>query len=1014
MAVPPHIDLPGSLQNFAWSPDGKSLSFTLFHKGYNNDQAKDGEDATADIYTLELASGKLTALVADGAENVSVPGACQHPDGGVLYSGGTGAHDEIFAFRNGAPVQLTSRADAQAWEPAWAPDGQSIVFESHAAKGDPGPGQIITHKIGTDQYPPITDAGRDCRQPNWSWDGRYIVFQEQVAKDDWRIKVYEIAIRKEWELAKGTDATFSPDSAHVLFSNDDDPGRLAIVPVTGGDAVLAGGAPGYQGAPSWSPDSKTIACEASDRDPDGGPGTKLAFIDVSGLSITPQQPPPQNPSLPMSSTALLDAMQTLVGTKWESGAPTGAVRAWLEFIASKYPKMRGYINDLEIGYEAWCAIGIGYCATFCGYEPPFGPADVDKFAYVDAWLKWTLGTLVTHPQRGDIIVVKGGGIHHITLFLEDLGNGYWKCLGANQSHEVKESNYRAIYCTAIRPPGADAQPSPAPVASYPEIEIGATGSAVSELQHILGIGVDADFGPDTDKAVREFQAAHGLDVDGVVGRETWAALLSGKPVPTSSSTSLQPLAQSAIDKIVALARASSLASYRWLHSRGQAPVGYINGMAVAYGTAYLKFKLGDPAAKVAASARGDVNHDALAWYGVNVTAGVSALRAAYVLLTGLGMMESSGEYWQGRDTTSKEAPTADTSEAGIFQQSWNSHVASPELPRLLAAWSADTSAGGYLSIFRERVHAGSSVDIGSGDGARFQRLCKQKPLFAVECAAVGIRTIGGQAPYGHWGPIRRKDAEMRPEADALFRQVEAIVDATPAAGSTPTPTPTPTPVPLPDDEKLRTALAPITAAIEADCARINQVVTDLKVMAADLNTLKGNKMTTDQTQSPTSTAQPSQLDLVELARQFANAAAAMPQMIQTMQQQRQQFDQVIATLKNSGMSLPLPVPPVAGAGGAAEALPSWMSLIGQLYTKLGTGAPLPLIVVLEVVVWILQSAGQMGTISAPTQTAVGMTVAGGLHGITALVGSATFQNLLKAFTGFLSAMPKPQQPAPAQ
>jgi lysozyme len=67
----------------------------------------------------------------------------------------------------------------------------------------------------------------------------------------------------------------------------------------------------------------------------------------------------------------------------------------------------------------------------------------------------------------------------------------------------------------------------------PLLKRGATGKAVERLQRALStaghaVAADGDFGPRTDRAVRAFQGAHGLRVDGVAGPATWLALSGGR------------------------------------------------------------------------------------------------------------------------------------------------------------------------------------------------------------------------------------------------------------------------------------------------------------------------------------------------------------------------------------------------------------------------------------------------------------------------------------------------------
>jgi peptidoglycan hydrolase-like protein with peptidoglycan-binding domain len=54
--------------------------------------------------------------------------------------------------------------------------------------------------------------------------------------------------------------------------------------------------------------------------------------------------------------------------------------------------------------------------------------------------------------------------------------------------------------------------------------MGDSGEEVKKLQTALGIAADGDFGPMTKSAVVAFQKKKNLYPDGVVGKNSWAAL----------------------------------------------------------------------------------------------------------------------------------------------------------------------------------------------------------------------------------------------------------------------------------------------------------------------------------------------------------------------------------------------------------------------------------------------------------------------------------------------------------
>jgi hypothetical protein len=203
-------------------------------------------------------------------------------------------------------------------------------------------------------------------------------------------------------------------------------------------------------------------------------------------------------------------------------------------------------------------------------------------------------------------------------------------------------------------------------------------------------------------------------------------------------------------------------------------------MALVYARVYCKLKAGDAAALEMAKANtGDSAKDALAWYAQifqsvgmsNEAAGVGTLRHLFVLLIGLGMRESSGRYCEGRDRDANNTGS-NTAEAGMFQVSFDARIASPLMPQLFQYYMANRTSG-FVDVFKEGVTCKPKdlENFGTGDGRDFQQLCKECPAFAAEFAAVGLRNI-----RQHWGPIIKRAAEVRPEANLMLSHVEHAVD----------------------------------------------------------------------------------------------------------------------------------------------------------------------------------------------------------------------------------------------
>ena len=275
------IRLSGSLQNPAFSPDGKSIVFTRFRNGYNKEPA--------DLFVYSLKNGVLRSLVSDGAANVNLPGSVWNKKSNrIVFSSSKGLHDEIYTVDPDHPsavTKITDRNGAVAYEPSFSPDGTAIVFESH-------PPDIETQGVitrfrtdGSGAYVPLTPSGSDARQPNWSPAGGKILYQA-YRNGQWDIWVMKEDGTEQRKVTRGegdkTDASFSPDGKRIFYSGESDENLadLFSVGLKDGSVIRVTASKGYDGAPSVSPDGRKVLFESCETDPEHTSGTSLWILEM--------------------------------------------------------------------------------------------------------------------------------------------------------------------------------------------------------------------------------------------------------------------------------------------------------------------------------------------------------------------------------------------------------------------------------------------------------------------------------------------------------------------------------------------------------------------------------------------------------------------------------------------------------------------------------------------------------------------------------------------------------------
>lgn len=174
------------------------------------------------------------------------------------------------------------------------------------------------------------------------------------------------------------------------------------------------------------------------------------------------------------------------------------------------------ISKISVKCECDCSSLMHICAIAGGAKLNYGINGLVTWNMVDAFVKSGDYEKLAEAKylnsgdylkRGDILVRQSG---HTAMALED---------------------------GAMAGTINNATPTPAPTVTtmltpLPLLKKGSEGGAVWAMQTLLTdrgystLGVDSDFGPNTEAALKKFQGAHGLDADGECGALTWEKLIN--------------------------------------------------------------------------------------------------------------------------------------------------------------------------------------------------------------------------------------------------------------------------------------------------------------------------------------------------------------------------------------------------------------------------------------------------------------------------------------------------------
>jgi TolB protein len=148
----------------AWTPDGRSILYCT------NDDLDPPRKNAAEIYRVDVASGKIATVISGGVNTYPVPS----PDGTkIAFRKMLDINSEVFvADADGRNLRnLTDHPAFEGW-PAWSPDGKRIAFGANRNSNY----QIFVMDTDGRNVKLVANTEGRATAPKWSPGGKMIYF----------------------------------------------------------------------------------------------------------------------------------------------------------------------------------------------------------------------------------------------------------------------------------------------------------------------------------------------------------------------------------------------------------------------------------------------------------------------------------------------------------------------------------------------------------------------------------------------------------------------------------------------------------------------------------------------------------------------------------------------------------------------------------------------------------------------------------------------------------------------